>query len=133
MAYKWENTPFKGALSRARGLGAAHIGVEHWLRQRMSAFALIPLSLWMVWAVLSLRGADYLAVTAWLQQPVNAVLSVLFVVMSFWHARLGLQVVIEDYIHAEGVKIVMLWSITLALLGLGLASVFAVLKVALGA
>jgi succinate dehydrogenase / fumarate reductase, membrane anchor subunit len=133
MAYKWENTPFKGGLSRARGLGAAHCGVEHWLRQRLSAFALIPLSGWMVYALLSLRGADHAAVVAWLQEPVHAVLALLFITLSFWHARLGLQVVIEDYIHAEGVKIVTLWAVTLALLGLGVACVFSILKVALGA
>ncbi|MES2728557.1 MAG: succinate dehydrogenase, hydrophobic membrane anchor protein [Pseudomonadota bacterium] len=131
MAHKWQDTAFKGALVRARGLGAAHHGAEHWIAQRLSSFALIPLSLWMVCAILSLRGADYTMVADWMQQPVNAVLSVLFIVMSFWHAAQGLQVVIEDYIHAEGVKIVMLWSINLALLGLGLASTFAVLKVAL--
>ncbi len=133
MDYKWENTPFKGGLSRARGLGSAHFGVEHWLRQRLSAFALIPLSIWMLCALLSLRGTDYAGVVAWMQDPLHAVLSLLFITLSFWHARLGLQVVVEDYIHAEGVKIVTLWSITLALLGLGVACVFAILKVSLGA
>lgn len=132
MAYKWENTPFKGGLSRARGLGSAQAGVEHWLRQRLTAFALIPLSIWMVFSLLSLRGLDHAGVVAWLQSPLNAVLSLLFITLSFWHARLGLQVVIEDYIHAEGIKILMLWTITLALLGLGVACVFAILKVSLG-
>ncbi len=86
-------------LATARGLGSAKDGVNHWWMQRVTAIALLILSPWFIYFAVSLIGADHYAVTAAIAKPLNATLLVSFVIAIFWHARLGLQVVIEDYIH----------------------------------
>ena len=127
---KWEKTPFKAPLARARGMGAAHDAVGHWNMQRLTALANIPLVLWMMCAVLRMRNADYDTVALWLGQPVNAIPAILFIISTFYHAILGLQVVIEDYIHSEGCKIIILWGLKLALFALGVTAVFSLLQIA---
>lgn len=127
---KWEKSPHKSPLARARGLGASHDAVGHWTMQRLTAFANIPLALWMMWAVLQLQGATYNDMTAWLGAPQHAIPAVLFIISSFYHAAIGLQVVIEDYVHSEGTKIVVLWLIKLGLFALATASVFSILQIA---
>jgi succinate dehydrogenase / fumarate reductase, membrane anchor subunit len=119
-------------LGRAIGLGSAKEGVEHWWSQRLTAIALVPLSLWFVASVISLAGADYVTFTDWVASPLVSVLLILTVVATFWHAMLGAQVVIEDYVHAEGVKIALLVLLRFACFALGLAAVFAVLRIAFG-
>jgi succinate dehydrogenase / fumarate reductase membrane anchor subunit len=118
-------------LSRVEGLGAAHSGVGHFWRQRVTAVALAPLAVWFACVALSLIGADRDAAVAFLRMPVNAVPLGLFVVIAAIHMALGVQVVIEDYIHHEGRKIVLLvlnqffaWIVTAA-------SLFALVKIAL--
>jgi succinate dehydrogenase / fumarate reductase, membrane anchor subunit len=118
-------------LARARGLGSAHHGTGHWIVQRVTAIALIPLVLWLAWSVITLAGADYDTFTAWLAWPLNAVGMILFIIASFYHAALGLQVIIEDYVHCECLKIAKLLAVNLGLFALGAACVFSVLKVAL--
>src|SRR5215472_1616041 len=98
-------TRMRSPLGRAIGLGSAKEGVEHWWGQRISAIALIPLCLWFVAAIIGLVGADLEAVQNWVARPLPAILLLLVVIMVFYHAALGLQVVIEDYVHAELAKL----------------------------
>jgi succinate dehydrogenase / fumarate reductase membrane anchor subunit len=121
-------TPMKTAL----GLGSARHGVHHFLVQRVTAVALLFLSLWFVWVVLSALHSDYAGAHALIAQPFNAVLMIAFVVAVFWHAQLGLQVVVEDYVHTRWLE----WTLQIAIkffcfLGAA-ASVLAVLRIALG-
>lgn len=122
----------RNPLKRARGLGSAQSGVGHWWTQRITAAALILLGLWFVITVLSLLHADFATAKATVAKPWNALLLILFVVTAFWHAVLGLQVVIEDYVHTRWKEVVLLVAIKfLAVLG-ALAGVLAVLRIALG-
>ena len=122
----------RNPLKRARGLGSAQSGVGHWWTQRVTAAALVLLGLWFVITVLSLLHADFATARATVAKPWNALLLILFVVTAFWHAVLGLQVVIEDYVHTRWKEVVLLVAIKfLAVLG-ALAGVLAVLRIALG-
>jgi succinate dehydrogenase / fumarate reductase membrane anchor subunit len=122
----------RSTLGRVRGLGSAKEGVAHWWAQRTTAVALVPLALWFVASVIGLAGADYAAVAAWFKSPFNATLMILLVVATFYHAALGLQVVLEDYVHHEGQKIVSIL-IVKGLAGLaGLLAVVSTLKLAFG-
>ncbi len=118
-------------LKVARGLGSAHSGVHHWWVQRVTAAALVILGAWFVVLVLSLLGADYATARATLMRPWNALLMIAFLLAMFWHAALGLQVVIEDYVHTRWKEVVALVAVYfLAVLG-ALACVLAVLRIAL--
>ena len=109
---------FRSPLSRARGLGSAKDGLQHWWMQRLTAVALVPLAIWFVIAALGMLGADRAAMVAWMHNPMSPVFAILLIVTVVYHLALGLQVVIEDYIHGEawklGLTIVMrLWCIVL--------------------
>lgn len=119
-------------LAKARGTGSAHHGSSHWLHQRITAIANIPLMLWLVWSVVHLSSASYYDVTQWLEHPVNAILMILAVLSMFYHAVLGLQVVIEDYVQCEFSKLVSLLAIRLTFVALGVAAIFSILKVSFG-
>jgi succinate dehydrogenase / fumarate reductase membrane anchor subunit len=96
-------------LAKARGLGAAKSGFNHWWMQRLSALALIPLCVWFLYQIMShLVHADRFSVGLWLENPLNALLISLMLVALFWHARLGIQAVVEDYVHRECTKITIL-------------------------
>lgn len=121
-------TPMKTAL----GLGSARHGVHHFIVQRVTALALALLVLWFVWLVLSAMHADYATARALVAQPLNAVLLLAFVVAIFWHAQLGLQVVIEDYVHTRWLE----WLLQVAIkfvcfLGAAIC-VLSILRIALG-
>ena len=131
MKLKWDKDGLKTPLARARGLGAAGDGVEHWFMQRVTAIANIPLVIWLICSIVSLRGTDYAQFTTWLAQPINAILMILFLISTLIHAKLGSQVVTEDYIHNEGLKFVKLIGQKLVFFALGVACIFAVLKIAL--
>ncbi|HWB50966.1 MAG TPA: succinate dehydrogenase, hydrophobic membrane anchor protein [Stellaceae bacterium] len=120
----------RSPLGRALGLGSAKEGVEHWWRQRTTALLLVPLTLWFVIEVIALAGADRAAMVAWMRNPMSAVLMVLLIVATFYHAALGLQVVIEDYIHGEAAKLVTLGVMRLLCVLFVLRGVLAVLKLA---
>ena len=120
-------------LNRVLGLGAAKDGVEHWWAQRLSAVALTLLGLWLVFAVLGLTDFSYQAVVGWLRAPVASILMILTLLTLGYHSQLGVQIVIEDYVHAVGLKVLALVLATFAHIGVVVASVFAVLKVAFGA
>ena len=118
-------------LKRARGLGSSQSGVGHWWTQRVTAAGLVFLSLWFVSLVLCLLHADYVTAQAAVSKPWNALLLIAFVITVFWHAVLGLQVVIEDYVHTRWKEVVAMVLIKfLAVLG-ALAGVLAVLRIAL--
>ena len=119
-------------LARARGLGSAKDGVGHWLAERVSAAALVPLVIWFVIGLIMHAGADYEAVKAWIGHPVNAVLMILLLGAMFHHAQLGMQVIYEDYIHTEWLKVGSIYATRFAAYLLAAAGSFAVLKVAFG-
>lgn len=130
------NTPqrtrqLRSKLGRVRGLGSTREGVHHWWAQRMSAVALLPLSLWFIYSLISLTGSDYVTFHAWVSEFGNAVFTVLFLVAMFHHAQLGLTVVIEDYVHSEMWKMGMLLSVKYGAVLFGASGIFAVLKISL--
>ena len=121
---------YRTPLSRARGLGSAKHGVGHWISERVAAIALVPLTLWAVFGVLRLAAGDYDFAVAWIHDPLNAVLMVLTIAISFWHMHAGMRVVIEDYIHVALSK-VGLTLLSLFVCGLsGALAIFSILKVA---
>ena len=123
----------RSPLSRAIGLGSAKEGVDHWWAQRVTALALVPLTLWFVVAVIELAGADRAVFVDWVRQPLPAVLLVLLLVATFYHAALGLQVVIEDYVESETLRFGLLILMRLAAILFAVRGIFAVLKLSLGA
>ncbi len=98
----------RSQLGRARGLGSAHAGSGHWWAQRLTALALVPLSLWFIASAMRLEGANRAGMIAWLREPVSLVLMLCLIVATFWHMELGLRVVIEDYVHGEGSRFTLL-------------------------
>lgn len=119
-------------LGRVRGLGSAGHGVAHWWAQRVTAIALVPLSLWLVASVVSLSrsGGDYAYYMLWVSEHGNLVMLICFFVALFHHAQLGMQVVIEDYVHGETAKITLLIATRfIAVIG-ALSCIVAALKVA---
>lgn len=119
-------------LGRVRGLGAAKDGVHHWWLQRVTAVANIVLVLWFIFSLVRLPALDYSSVTLWLRQPVAAVPMLLLIVSVFWHFRLGVQVLIEDYVHGPA-RIIAMLALSFYTLAGAAAAVFAVFKIALGA
>ncbi|MDR3386241.1 MAG: succinate dehydrogenase, hydrophobic membrane anchor protein [Rudaea sp.] len=119
-------------LKRVRGLGSAKSGTHHFIVQRVTAIALIPLVLWAIWLALAIVHADYPHARALVHQPLNAVLLVAFTIAAFWHAQLGLQVVIEDYVHARWLEVVSQLAIRFVCVLGALAGVLAVVRIALG-
>jgi succinate dehydrogenase / fumarate reductase, membrane anchor subunit len=118
-------------LGQVLGMGAARQGVHHWWVQRLTAIALVPLSVWFVVSLLALPAFDHATVSAWMAQSWTALLLVLFVLVAAWHSRLGIGVVVEDYVHG-GLKTLTLVIASFVHVLLAAAGVFAVLKVALG-
>ncbi|RJU11147.1 succinate dehydrogenase, hydrophobic membrane anchor protein [Xanthomonas campestris] len=123
---------YRTPLKNVRGLGAAKTGTEHFVVQRLTATALVPLSIWFLIFVLSLIGADHPAASAAVAKPWNAILLVGFLIASFWHAQLGMQVVLEDYVHNSLLALAAQTLVRfVAVLG-AIVSVFAVARIALG-
>ncbi|MBX6420939.1 MAG: succinate dehydrogenase, hydrophobic membrane anchor protein [Sinobacteraceae bacterium] len=122
----------RSPLSQARGLGSAKDGVGHWWLQRLTALALIPLSLWFVFSVARYRVADYATLVAWMHNPYAAIALALWLIALFWHSALGVQVVIEDYVANEALRFGGVILEKFAHFALGVGSVFAVLKLAFG-
>jgi succinate dehydrogenase / fumarate reductase membrane anchor subunit len=117
-------------LHKVRGLGASHSGTGHFWRERVTAAALAPLSLWFLYVMLGLAGTSEVTALQFLAHPWNALLMAAFVSFSLYHAALGLQVVVDDYIHTAGAKLFLLLSIRTALLACWLVSVFAIIRIA---
>lgn len=119
-------------LSRVLGLGSARAGAHHWTHQRLSAIALIPLSLWFMTTLLGHMHDDAVDLTNWIRSPFVTVLLVSLLAAMFYHAKLGLQVVIEDYIHADFAKIALLVAIKLGCAFGALLGIVSVLKISFG-
>lgn len=130
MSMKWEAGGLKSPLARAKGLGSISEGADHWISQRITAIANIPLMIWLVYSIINMIGASYYEFGAWLAEPLNAILMILVVLSTFYHAVLGSQVVIEDYIHNEGFKLFKLIGQKLFFIAMGVAAIFSILKVA---
>ena len=118
------------ALARARGLGSARSGAEHWWHERLSSVACLLLYVWLGVSLLTLPALDHRGVTEWLRDPIAAVPMLLLIAATFWHLKMGLQVIVEDYVHEEGNKFLALLLLDLAA-ALGAAfALFAVLRIA---
>ncbi|MEM6907660.1 MAG: succinate dehydrogenase, hydrophobic membrane anchor protein [Pseudomonadota bacterium] len=120
------------SIGKVRGLGSAHEGAHHWLVQRFTAVGNLVLMSWLAVSFLMLGDLTYSAVSNWLAQPISAVPMMLLVVSLFWHARLGLQVLIEDYIHNSGSKFALFAALNLSAIGGGAFSIFSVASLAFG-
>ncbi len=120
----------RSPLRRVLGLGSAKDGTGHWWAQRVSAVALVPLALWFLFALLALPALDYPVMHTWLARPTNAMLTVLLLAALGQHAYLGLTVVVEDYVHSSGLRILSLLLLRFAFVLTGAAGLFAVLHVA---
>ena len=125
-------TDLQTPLKRARGLGSAKDGTHHFVVQRITALALIPLALWVIWLALALVRADYAHAHAIVHQPCAAVLLTAFVIVTFWHAQLGLQVVIEDYVNSRWLEVTAQLAVKFFCAVGALASVLAIVRIALG-
>jgi len=119
---------YRSPLARVRGLGSAKAGTSHWWMLRVTSVALIPLSFWLITFLNLSLNAPYQKTIEWLASPLNTVCMVAWMLAVFYHAALGLQVVIEDYIAAEGIKIVAVWVVNLSFLMLALAALIAVFR-----
>ena len=122
----------RSPLGRVLGLGSARGGSSHWYAQRVTAVALVLLALWFVVSIASLAGATYEQVTGWLRSPLNSALALLLVIVGAWHAVLGLQVVVEDYVADKGARVVVLVAIKFAFVVAAVVGVLAVLRIAFG-
>ena len=118
-------------LAAVRGLGSAKSGLHHWWNQRMTAVAMVPLVIWMVSLCILMTGASYQDALAIASHPANATVLILFVAVGFWHAILGLQVILEDYVAAEGLRLVLIVFIRMFAIALAALSILSILRVAL--
>lgn len=121
----------RSPLGRARGLGTAKAGLHHWTAQRLTAIALVPLTLWFVFSVFSLETASHADAIAWMQSPLHLVLMLALIGATFHHMQLGLQTVIEDYIHAERCRTMTMLAMKGITILLALAAAVSALKMGL--
>lgn len=120
------------SIGRVRGLGSAHEGVHHWLLQRFTAIGNLVLMAWLVTSFIVLPDYDYASVTGWLSSPVSATAMILLVISLFWHARLGLQVLVEDYVQNAGTKFGVLALLNLVAFGGAGFAIFCIARIAFG-
>ncbi len=130
MAEKIRVEVMRSQLGRVRGTGSAHAGVHHWYAERLTAIALVPLTLWFIYAMLHLIGAPQPVVAAWVAHPWNTVLLLALIAATFHHMQLGLQVVYEDYIDAKWFMNMLILATKAASVLLGLTAAVAVLRLA---
>jgi len=126
------NSDLRTPLSRARGLGSARQGVHHWWAQRITAVALIPLVAWFAISLIMMSGADYAVVRVWIGSPVVMVLLTLTIVIGLHHGQLGMQEVVEDYVHNEGMKLALIVLLRFTAVFFGLAAIVAILRIGFG-
>ena len=126
------NSDLRTPLSRARGLGSAKEGVHHFWAQRITAVALIPLVAWFAISLIMMSGADHAVVRAWIGSPVVMVLLTLTIVIGLHHGQLGMQVVVEDYVHNDGMKLALIVLMRFIAVFFGLAAIVAILRIGFG-
>ena len=124
-----KHTSLRAPLAKVRGLGSAKNGTHHWWMQRVTAVALIPLTLWLVYHVIALTFSSAEGVQEWLKSPAQAILLALFLLVSCHHGKLGLQVIIEDYVHSHGRKYLVLLASSFGFTVLSAMSVLAIIKI----
>ena len=115
---------------RVRDSGSAREGAEHWWHERLSSVATLLLFVWLIVSLLRLPSLDHRGVTEWLRDPLAAVPMILLILATFWHLKMGLQVIVEDYVHDEGNKFLSLLLLNFAAVGAAAFAIFAVLKIA---
>ncbi|MBD2841619.1 succinate dehydrogenase, hydrophobic membrane anchor protein [Erythrobacter rubeus] len=120
------------SIGRVRGLGSSHDGAHHWLVHRFTAISNLVLMSWLIISFIFMDDYSHASVSTWLAHPVSATAMILLVVSLFWHARLGLQVLIEDYVHNYGTKFALLSALNIAVIAGGTFSVFSVASLAFG-
>ena len=126
------NTRYRTPLKKVRGLGSAKHGTHHFMVQRLTAIALVFLACWFLYFVIGMMHADFLTATDAVARPWNATLLIAFLVAMFWHAQLGVQMVIENYVHSHGLALTAQIAVRFICILGALASVFAVVRIALG-
>jgi succinate dehydrogenase / fumarate reductase membrane anchor subunit len=119
-------------LGKVRGLGSAGNGVQHWWVQRLTSVALVPLGVWLLVSLLTLPSLDFVTLVSWVSGTWTACLLTVFVLIASWHSSLGVQVILEDYVHDHGLKLVSLVLSGFVHVVLGALGVFAVLRIAFG-
>ena len=117
-------------ISRVRGLGSARSGAHHWWLERLTSVATLLLVVWLLVSLLTLPDFAYGTIIEWLGSPLGAVPMLLLIVSTFWHAKLGLQVVVEDYVDDEGLKLFTITLVNFFIVALGATAFFSVLKIA---
>ena len=117
-------------LHKVQGMGASHSGTGHFWRERVTSVALIPLSLWFAFTMLGLAGTNEVTMVQYIARPWNALLMAAFAVISAYHMSLGLQVVIDDYVHTPGMKIFLLVLVRFAVIAIIATCVFALIRIA---
>ena len=122
----------RSPLGRVRGLGSAKSGAHHWWLERLTSVSTLVLFVWFLVALLRLPSLEHDSIRIFLGSPVNAVMMLLLVVSTFWHLKLGLQVVIEDYVHEEGTKLFSITVLNFAVIAAAALAVFSVLKIGFG-
>jgi succinate dehydrogenase membrane anchor subunit len=127
-----EGKKARSSFDRPQGLGSARAGSGHWWMQRVTAAALVPLTLWIAASLFARAQSDYSAFVLWLRTPFTTVLMLLLLIALFYHMALGLQVVVEDYVHIERVKISAVVVIQLGCFALAVAGIMATLRIAFG-
>ncbi|AVO43828.1 succinate dehydrogenase, hydrophobic membrane anchor protein [Phreatobacter cathodiphilus] len=128
----YSKSSMRTPLGRVRGLGSAKSGTEHFWMQRLTGVANLPLSLFVIGLIITTAGSNYAAVKATLGSPLVAIPLILFVISATWHMRIGMQVIIEDYVPQEGPKVALILANTFFSFAIGLGSVFAILKLSFG-
>jgi succinate dehydrogenase / fumarate reductase, membrane anchor subunit len=121
------------SIGRVRGLGSAHSGAKHWIEERFTGLASLIVSLYLLFSLLMLPALNYQSVKMWISHPLPATAMVLFVVVNFWHARSGLRVVIEDYVHEAGAAFAANAVLNMVAFAGGAFGVLSIVRLALGA
>lgn len=123
---------YKTPLARVIGLGSAKDGSGHWWWQRLTALALVPLTLWFTFSIATLTNECFVDIRVWIESPITSTLLIAFVLFLFYHAQLGVQVVVEDYVHNEGMKISMILAVKFLSIMFVISSTISILRIALG-
>lgn len=123
----------RSPLSLVKGLGSAKSGTDHWWMQRITALALIPLVLWLCFSIASLPGTDYATIKAWLSSPAIVTLLIITIIATFYHAQLGLQVVIEDYVSNHATRLVTIIIVNFLCIIFAVVAIISLFKISFGA